>query len=212
MKNTAMVQVGAVARRLYGCRISLLFSAFCACATAQGTSLAQGRPGDAALVREAASEAPSRLQGTPQPKEAAGDPPLVLAFADFFEPRLNLVPTAKVLGASGRHVRVVGFMVRMEVPAAYSFYLAPKPLFCDEAGGGTADLSPDAVRVNVPWAGRPEIPFVPGLLQVDGKFEVGSRADDDGRVSMFRLLVDSRPSRPLEQPPLAARASSNAKP
>ncbi|MEO5769941.1 MAG: hypothetical protein ABIS92_16425, partial [Polyangia bacterium] len=103
-----------------------------------------------------------------------------------------LIPTPRVLAAAGKRVRLIGFMAHMDLPSGGAFYLTPKPLVCDEAGGGTADLPPEAVRVTVPAARDRQIPFVAGPLEVTGMFALGNQSEPDGRTSSFRLTLDSQ--------------------
>jgi hypothetical protein len=127
-----------------------------------------------------------------------------LDFHEFFEPsHARLEPTAKLLGLNGKRVRLSGFMVKMELPSKGAFYLAATPIFCDEAGGGTADLPPETVRVTVRSAGGAEVPFMPGPLEVSGVLEVGNQTDEDGRVSAVRLTLD----RPQDVPGFRRTAS-----
>jgi hypothetical protein len=134
-------------------------------------------------------------------------PPELLKFSDFFQAGAGLVPTTRVLASSGKRVRLVGFMARMEIPSSRAFYLASRPVVCDESGGGSADLPPDAVRVEVPWAKQSEIPFIAGPVEVVGIFGVGSHVESDGRVSAFRLVLD--PPAPRAPAPLSFSAISN---
>jgi hypothetical protein len=131
-----------------------------------------------------------------------------LDFHEFFEPsHARLEPTAKLLGLNGKRVRLSGFMVKMELPSKGAFYLAATPVFCDEAGGGTADLPPETVRVTVRSAGGAEVPFMPGPLEVSGVLEVGNQTDEDGRVSSVRLTLD----RPQDVPGFRRTAASRSK-
>jgi hypothetical protein len=99
-------------------------------------------------------------------------------------------PSEKLLALEGKRVRLVGFMVRMALPPRGAFYLVPRPLSCDEAGGGTADLPPQTVRVIVPSAAGKQIAFNPRPLEVIGILETGNRIDGDGQVSNIRLILD----------------------
>ena len=120
-----------------------------------------------------------------------------LSFQDLFQnsPR-ELVPTAKLLSLQGKRVRLVGHMARMESPPKGAFYLAPHPVSCDEAGGGTADLPPEAVRVVVRSSAGQAIPWVPRVLEVTGILELGPLDDGEGRVSSIRLVLDRREDLP----------------
>lgn len=102
----------------------------------------------------------------------------------------RLAPSVRALALDGKRVRLVGYMARMEDPPRGGFYLVPRPLFCDESGGGTGDLPPASVLVQGAAADDTVVPFAPGALAVTGIFEVGNRAGADGRVSSFRLRLD----------------------
>lgn len=82
-------------------------------------------------------------------------------------------------------------MVDMESPPSGGFYLAARPIRCDEAGAGTGDLSPETVLVIVTSARNKPVPFVSGPLEISGVLEVGNQTDKDGRVSAFRLRLDT---------------------
>jgi hypothetical protein len=130
-------------------------------------------------------------------KGGAGAEATPLSFQELLEPSpRELVPTAKLLSLQGKRVRLVGYMARMESPPKGAFYLAPHPVSCDEAGGGTADLPPDAVRVVVRSAAGQVIPWVPRALEVTGTLELGPLADEEGRVSSVHLVLDRRQDLP----------------
>lgn len=135
---------------------------------------------------------------------AARSEAVPLSFPEMLEPSpQELRPTAKLLSLRGKRVRLVGYMARMESPPRGAFYIAPHPVFCDEAAGSTADLPPEAVRVIVRSAAGQVIPFVPRPLAVTGTLEVGPVPDEEGRVSSIRLVLD-RPEdlpRSRRQPP-----------
>jgi hypothetical protein len=116
-----------------------------------------------------------------------------LTFAELLATGPQLGPSAKTRALAGKRVTMVGFMAQMELPPKGAFYLAPRPVHCDEAGGGTADLPLESVLVTSKLAGTGVVPFVPGEVEVTGIFDVGNRADDEGRVSAFRLLLDEPP-------------------
>jgi hypothetical protein len=137
-----------------------------------------------------------------------------LAFSEFFEASsAELKPSARLIALSGRRVKLVGFMAKMEVAPKGAFYLTPRPVSCDEEGGGTADLPPEAVFVVVRSSAGREIPHTPRALEVTGLLEVGYRVEDDDRVTHVRLVLDrpqdlpgaspkrSRPPHPTEVHP-----------
>jgi len=154
----------------------------------------------AALVIAASPDRTSTVARASTPPHASD-----LSFAELFEGGSGpLRPSEKLLSLAGRRVRLVGFMARMEEPPTGAFWLVPRPVECDESGGGVGDLPPDAVRVVVrSRAGKP-VPFVPGALAVTGLLEVGNADDDDGHVSALRIVLD----RPEDLRPRRARAAA----
>lgn len=117
--------------------------------------------------------------------------PQPLSFNEFFEPSAGeLKPSQKLLALNGQPVKMVGYMVDMEHAPSGAFYLAPRPVFCDEAGGGTADLPPESVRVIVRSAQGKKIQFIPRALEVMGILQVGNLVEEDGQVSAIRLILD----------------------
>lgn len=114
-----------------------------------------------------------------------------LTFGDFFEATSQeLKPSARLLALAGKRVKLVGFMAKMEVAPKGAFYLTPRPVACDEEGGGTADLPPEAVYVLVRSSAGQEIPHTPRALEVTGLLEVGYHVESDDRVTHIRLLLD----------------------
>jgi hypothetical protein len=118
-----------------------------------------------------------------------------LAFERLYSPEptgagehARIAPETLSLG--GRKVRMVGHMVRMELPPRAAFYLAARPVEADESGGGTADLPPSVVRVEVPWIAG-EVPWIDGPLEVIGRLELGRAEDDEGRVSWIRIVMEA---------------------
>ena len=81
-------------------------------------------------------------------------------------------------------------MVKMELAPKGAFDLTPRPVSCDEEGGGTADLPPEAVYVVVRSSPGEEVPYTPRALEVTGLLEVGYHVEDDERVTHIRLLLD----------------------
>jgi hypothetical protein len=114
-----------------------------------------------------------------------------LAFGDFFEATAAEIKLSeRLLALSGQRVKLVGFMAKMEVAPKGAFYLTPRPVSCDEEGGGTADLPPEAVYVVVRSSAGQEIPHTPRALQVTGLLELGYHVEEDERVTHIRLLLD----------------------
>jgi len=99
----------------------------------------------------------------------------------------------------GHRVRVAGFMVRMEDAPRGAFYLTRAPLEAEEGGGGTGDLPPGTLRIELPRLAGQEIEWAPGLVEAIGTLEVGRAEDAEGRVSWLRVVVENAP------PPRAPR-------
>lgn len=117
--------------------------------------------------------------------------PAALAFSDFFRPAsTRLQPSDRLLALDGQRVRIHGFMAGMEDGPSGAFYLASRPVNCDEGGAGTGDLPPDAVLVVVPWSGGAEIPFVAGPLEVVGVLRLGAATRPDGAPARIRIVLD----------------------
>ena len=136
----------------------------------------------------------------------SGDTAAPLELRELLDPGPKLQPSAKANSLHGKRVRVVGFMAEMEEPMQGAFYLVPRPIKLDESGAGTGDLPLESVLIAVPGTEGKVIPHAEGALEGIGVLEVGNRADDQGRVSNFRLRLD--PDQRLAQAPAAAAASS----
>lgn len=121
-------------------------------------------------------------------------PPEPLSFREFFEmsPQ-GLEPSARLRSLVGKRVRLVGYMAQMEWPPKGGFYLCASPTLATEAGGGTADLPPDAVLVVVRSAMGKELAHIQRPLEVTGVLELGPQVDEDGRVSRTRIVLDGPP-------------------
>jgi hypothetical protein len=91
----------------------------------------------------------------------------------------------------GQRVRVAGFMVRMEEAPRGGFYLAPRPVACDESGGGIGDLPPSALRVKLASAPGAPVTWVDGRIELVGTLEVGREEDEDGHVTFVRVSLAS---------------------
>lgn len=131
------------------------------------------------------------LGPAPLPLHAQADPAPALAFRDLLTADAAGVRTSvKARALSGSRVRLVGFMAKMEVPPKGGFYLTPRPVACDEEGGGTADLPPESVFVVVRSSPGRELPWSPRALEVTGLLEVGNRLGEEPCATPFRLLLD----------------------
>jgi hypothetical protein len=155
-----------------------------------------------ALPASAQTAAQTATQTSTQPAA-----PVELRFADFFAQPIGprgLEPSAALLAARGRDVRLVGFMVQREQPQAGRFLLTPRPVALSEHADGDADDLPAAtVTVLLPEAQRERfIAHQPGPVALTGRLEYGPAEDDTGRVSWVRLH--------LAPDALAAQASAAA--
>ena len=144
------------------------------------------------------AQAQVNLQDTPQ--DAAQE----LKFREFFTlpvgPR-GLEPSARVLALQGQRVRLVGYMARQDAADAMPgvILLTPLPVTLGDEDERYADDLP-ASTVYAHFAAdfsaaaqAPAIPYLPGLLALSGRLELGSSPEADGRHSMLRLQLD-RPS------------------
>jgi len=126
--------------------------------------------------------------GAPRPSRAQTP---ALAFREFFDATgSEPVLSARLRELNGKRVKLVGFMAKMEIAPKGAFYLTPRPVSCDEEGGGTADLPPEAVYVVVRSSPGEEVAFTPRALEVTGRLEVGYHVEADDRVTHIRLLLD----------------------
>lgn len=112
----------------------------------------------------------------------------------YVEREGSLVFSPRLEELRGRHVRVRGYMVRMEDGPRGAFYLATRPVEQDESGAGTGDIPVDSLLVKVPGVAD-EIPWRPVPVEVVGTLEVGREEDEEGRVSSVRVILADAPAR-----------------
>jgi hypothetical protein len=121
-----------------------------------------------------------------------------LRFEQFFRlpvGPLGLEPSADLLAAHGQRVRLFGYMVLSDSPRPGTFLMAALPVtLAEQADGQADDLPPAVVTVRLP-AGQTDrpMPYVPGILMLEGRLEVGLEDEPDGRRSLVRLAVDWPP-------------------
>jgi hypothetical protein len=113
-----------------------------------------------------------------------------LALTELLAPGAALEPSEKARALSEKRVRLLGFMADMEQASADALYMVPRPVHCDEGGGGTGDLPPDAVLLTLPSELVRSREHIAGPVEAVGVLEVGNRADAQGRVANFRLRLD----------------------
>jgi hypothetical protein len=125
------------------------------------------------------------------------DAPLELMFRDFYQSPIGpagLQLSAQLRAANTQRVRLTGYMVAQEAPAAGHFFLTPLPVTMSAHADGEADdLPPSTVLVQLPEpdSAVPVLP-TPGLLQLTGRLHVGRFEMLDGRVVWLRLLLEPR--------------------
>jgi hypothetical protein len=124
-----------------------------------------------------------------------------LKFGEFFTmpvgPR-GLQPSAKLLALQGRQVRMLGYMARQDAADALPgvILLTPLPVTLgDEDERFADDLPVTTVYVHLDAAPpSPALAYLPGLLALTGRLELGSQAEADGRRSSVRLRLDGASS------------------
>jgi hypothetical protein len=120
-----------------------------------------------------------------------------LAFAELLAPigRRGLAYSDKARALDGKPVRMLGYMVRQDLPADGMLLLAPYPFVLHETEYGLAeDLPASTVHVIVPDRAGEEVPYTPGLLLLTGRLDLGAREEPDGRVSTARLTLRKPPA------------------
>jgi hypothetical protein len=122
--------------------------------------------------------------------------PIPIGFGNFFrypvgQRGLELSDTLR--GADGQRVVLRGYMVAQERPFAGRFLFTPRPVrLSEDADGDADDLPPATVTVLLDDSQRDRVvPHRDGLISLVGRLEVGRADDDGGRVSWFRLVLDS---------------------
>jgi hypothetical protein len=153
--------------------------------------------GVAALVAMSAS-----ATAPVEPAGLAETPILDIKFRDFFRSPIDaygLEASDRLRMASGKRVRLHGYMVAQEETPLGRFFLTPMPTRMSEHADGDAnDLPPSTVVVVMPETDRSRlIPYRPGLMQLTGVLQVGRQELDDGRVCWLQLLLDPPATPPV---------------
>lgn len=136
-----------------------------------------------------------------------------LKFKDFFQspvgPR-GLVPSKRLSDLHGKRVRLVGYMVKQELPTPGVFLLAAMPLKTSEDDDSMADDLPPAIAfIHLDSPVKKIISYTTDLLQFTGVLSLGSSEEVNTRVSTVRLLLDRETSQALagESSPIAVSAN-----
>lgn len=183
------------------CRPTLLLGLL----AALGPGLAAAHGAAVVAHRVAALEVRGEL---PPPRAAVTS----LKFGDFFRMPIGpfgLEPSEKLLALNGKPVRLVGYMVREELPVPGSFLFAPLPVTLGDADESLSDdLPPTTVAVHLAGPGRRRAPYVVGLIRLEGTLEVGTRDEADARLSAVRLILDPQVSHRILHAKPALRAAA----
>jgi len=117
-----------------------------------------------------------------------------LKFGEFFRQPIGprgLEFTDRLRSLEGRRIRILGYMVRQDKPAAHCFLLSPAPQTLHEEEYGLCDdLPATTLHVITDESAPSQTPFTPGQLLLTGKLSLGNRLEADGRTSAVRLLLD----------------------
>ena len=131
-----------------------------------------------------------------------------MRFRDFFRSPIGVGGVEfsdKLLQANGQIVRLVGYMVQQQNAVAGRFMLTPRPVQMSESADGDADDLP-ATTVMVyldPGLKDWVVPYVRGLVTVNGQLAVSRLEETDGRVSWVRLQLDADATRSMNALELA---------
>lgn len=155
-----------------------------------------------AMARHPASTAD--VGRTPPARVAAAElPPLPegveeLRFEDFYKPigDKGLEFTERAQALEGRRVRILGHMVRRCAEPAKYFMLASRPIALHEEEMGPCDDLPAAVLFVHMGSAEERAVYTPGLMLLTGVLSLGSKEEEDGRVSHVRLTLDPNPASP----------------
>ncbi len=134
--------------------------------------------------------------------------PIELRFREFFARPVGPggLDFSEVLrNANGLSVRLVGYMVQQEHASPGQFMLAPRPVQMSEHADGEADdLPPATVLVHLDRAQQDWIvPYVRGLVAVNGVLSVQRHEAADGRVHWVRLQLGADAARGMNADEMA---------
>lgn len=189
---------------------ALLAVAPAAFAGDDGGSHSHARPVARPSIFDAAAASPASRGALPPPRPGTAD----LDFAELFAPvgRRGLAYSEKARALEGQSVRMLGYMVRQDLPADGMLLLARYPFQLHETEYGLAeDLPASTVHVIVADRAVEEIPHTPGLLLLTGRLELGPREEPDGRVSTVRLVLHPPPALAAGERPRSSRPPAQEK-
>jgi hypothetical protein len=135
----------------------------------------------------------------------------LLRFADFTEgDSLHWRPEVQAL--NGQEVRLRGYMVHTEYPPKGQFLFTLRPVMMSEDADGEADDLPlSTVTVLLDAQQRERlVPHVRGLLELQGRLDLGRQEGADGRVSWIRLQLDDSATRVMTVSEMVQRLLASA--
>lgn len=117
-----------------------------------------------------------------------------LEFQSFFQSPIGpggLVINDKVKQTNGKKVRIMGYMVKSEIPTQGTFILTPRPIQTSEHADGNANDLPAALcRVYLDPSQKDWLVLhSPGLISLEGIFSFNRVEDPDGTVAWFHLQL-----------------------
>lgn len=125
-----------------------------------------------------------------------------LRFRDFFRSPIGpagVEISDKLRQADSQTVRLVGYMVQQQNVLPGRFMLTPRPVQMSENADGDADDLPATTVMVYLDPSRQDwvVPYVRGLVTVNGKLNVSRFEEADGRVSWVRLQLDADATRSM---------------
>jgi hypothetical protein len=152
-----------------------------------------------------ASAAIAQASQLAQPADASV---VELQLTDFFKRPVGargLELNEALKQADGSRVRLTGYMVAREDATPGRFQLAPRPVRLSEHADGEADdLPPATVTVLLdPSQAQRIVLHQPKPVTLIGRLLIGRSEEPGGRVSWFRLQLDSQALAANGLPPLA---------
>ena len=106
-----------------------------------------------------------------------------LKFADFFQPigRMGMEYTEKMKSLEGKKVRILGFMVQLEVRAPGLFLFSPFAIELNDAEEGMSDyLHPATLHVIMPVNKDQPVSYTHGPMLLTGTLSVGAHEEAGG--------------------------------
>lgn len=104
----------------------------------------------------------------------------------------GIEPSAKLQSLNNKLVRIVGYMAKQETLTPGLFIMTPLAVnIGDEDDKFADDMPANSIFVHLEGANQ-VVNYVPGLINVVGVLNVGSKHEIDGRISYVQLKLDSK--------------------